>query len=129
MIKGKAPQASQPTDGAAEPKGGVKLQKRMPKAPEPNAVREKTCSKCGSLFRVDADKKFFLCPDCYRKGVAYKRHGGTETRVMILVNCSACGKAEYLSFVPEDREKALCRDCFSKTRPEPNPRADHSRRG
>ncbi|HJU82854.1 MAG TPA: hypothetical protein VJ600_01455 [Holophagaceae bacterium] len=135
MIKGKAPQTA--PEGASaqgeDPKtapGGVKLQKRAPKAPEPEAVREKACARCGTSFRVDPGKKFFLCPDCYRKDVTYKRRGGgSEARVMTLVTCSACGKSEYLSFVPEDRDKALCRDCFAKTRPEPNRGAGHSRRG
>ncbi len=77
---------------------------------------------------MDADKKFFLCPDCYRKDVTYKRRGSSEARVMTLVTCSACGKSEYLSFVPEDREKVLCRDCFAKARPEPKRGEGHSRK-
>jgi CxxC-x17-CxxC domain-containing protein len=127
MIKGKAPQKP---DGGSAPSGSVRLEKRaaQPAPAEAEAVREKACSRCGQMFRVDADKKFHLCPDCYRKSVTYKKRGGAETRVMILVTCSACGKSEYLSFVPEDRDKALCRDCFAKAKPEPNPRTDHSRK-
>ena len=132
MIKGKAPKASEAASGQGEDAtpapGAVKLQKREAKAPAPEAVREKACARCGRSFKVDPGKKFFLCPDCYRKDITYKRRGGSEARVMTLVTCSACGKSEYLSFVPEDRDKALCRECFAKSRPEPKHGQSHSRK-
>lgn len=133
MIKDKAdlPEPSSPEQQRSTPPGGVRLQKREPAAPEAEKVREKLCSRCGAAFKLDPGKKFYLCPDCYRREVLYKRHGSqVETRVMALVTCSACGKEEYLPFTPEDRDKALCRTCFAEAKAaqkEQNPPRRHSR--
>ena len=120
MSKGPKPP---PDEQGAPP--AVRLQKREA-APEPsvNAVRDKVCARCGLPFRLDPGKKFFLCPDCYRREVAYKRKG-TETRVMALISCVQCGKAEYLPFTPDDPKAALCRACFHERKPEPKTPGTH----
>jgi CxxC-x17-CxxC domain-containing protein len=103
----------------------VKLQKReAAPGPSASAPRDKVCARCGLPFRLDPGKKFFLCPDCYRREVAYKRKG-TETRVMALITCVQCGKAEYLPFTPDDPKAALCRDCFKERKPEPKASGTH----
>ena len=120
MSKGSPP----PPDDKAAPKG-VKLQKReAAPGPSASAPRDKVCARCGLPFRLDPGKKFFLCPDCYRREVAYKRKG-TETRVMALITCVQCGKAEYLPFTPDDPKAALCRDCFKERKPEPKASGTH----
>lgn len=108
----------------------VRLTKRVPVAPpDPKAPREKICAECGLHFRVEAGQKFFLCPDCYRRSFTYKRKGGqTAARVLTHITCAACGTQEYLPFVPEDPAKALCRACYAKQRPEPNPTPRHPHR-
>ena len=104
---------------------GIRLQKRQPAAPpSASAVRDKVCARCGLPFRLDPGKKFFLCPDCYRREVAYKRKG-TSARVMALISCAQCGKAEYLPFTPDDPKTALCRDCFRERKPEPRAAEPH----
>lgn len=104
---------------------GVRLQKRQPAAaPAADAVRDKVCARCGLTFRLDPGKKFFLCPDCYRREVAYKRKG-TSARVMALISCAQCGKAEYLPFTPDDPKAALCRTCFRERGAEPKAPAPH----
>jgi CxxC-x17-CxxC domain-containing protein len=109
---------------------GVKLIKRGPVAPpEPEAPREKICSECGHRFRMDGGKKFYLCPDCYRRSFVYNRGGaGDAARVLIHITCSKCGSQEYLPFLPDDPAKALCRACFAIERPEPRRPSKHSRR-
>lgn len=116
----------EPSTTPAAPSGkGVLLKKRTPAAePSTAAIRDKVCARCGLPFRLDPGKKFFLCPDCYRREVAYKRKG-TETRVMALITCIQCGKAEYLPFTPDDPKTALCRDCFRERKPEPKADAPH----
>ncbi|HTL97317.1 MAG TPA: hypothetical protein VL181_00805 [Holophagaceae bacterium] len=120
MSKGPKPP---PDEQGAPP--AIRLQKREA-APEPSAtaVRDKVCARCGLPFRLDPGKKFFLCPDCYRREVAYKRKG-TETRVMALISCVQCGKAEYLPFTPDDPKTALCRACFHERKPEPKAPGTH----
>lgn len=109
--------AERPTEVPA-PKG-ILLKKRPP-TPEPTvaAVRDKLCARCGLPFRLDQGKKFFLCPDCYRREVGYKRKGA-DTRVMALITCIQCGKAEYLPFTPDDPKASLCRECFRTKKLEP----------
>lgn len=107
------------------PAKGIRLQKRQPPpVPAVAAVRDKVCARCGLPFRLDPGKKFFLCPDCYRREVAYKRKGAT-TRVMALIACIQCGKAEYLPFTPDDPKTALCRECFRERKPEPKASEPH----
>ena len=119
------PGASPEESSSTPPAKGVLLKKRAP-APEPSAtaIRDKVCARCGLPFRLDPGKKFFHCPDCYRREVAYKRKG-TETRVMALITCVQCGKAEYLPFTPDDPKAALCRDCFREKKPEPKAAGPH----
>ena len=119
------PGDDRPAEPAVLPAKGILLKKRQP-APEPGAaaVRDKVCARCGLPFRLDPGKKFFLCPDCYRREVAYKRKG-TETRVMALITCIHCGKAEYLPFTPDDPKTALCRACFREHKPEPRAPEPH----
>lgn len=104
--------------------------KRVPVAPpEPDAPREKICAECGVRFKIEGGKKFYLCPDCYRRSFVYKPHGGRETaRILTRITCAKCGAQEYLPFVPEDLAKALCRACFATERPEPKRPSKHSRR-
>ncbi len=122
---GAEPATEPSTASTAVPTKGILLKKRQPiAAPTTAAVRDKVCARCGLPFRLDPGKKFFLCPDCYRREVAYKRKG-TETRVMALISCVQCGKAEYLPFTPDDPKTALCRDCFREKKPEPKAAGPH----
>lgn len=119
------PTVERPDEPSATPAKGVLLKKRTPvAAPSASAIRDKVCARCGLPFRLDPGKKFFLCPDCYRREVAYKRKG-TETRVMALITCVQCGKAEYLPFTPDDPKTAMCRDCFREKKPEPKAAEPH----
>ena len=118
-------------EGAGSPpKPAVRLTKRLPVAPpEPEAPRDKACAECGRMFRLEGGKKFYLCPDCYRRSFTYKAKGGREAaRILSFITCAKCGAQEYLPFVPEDPAKALCRVCFAAERPEPKPPTKHPRR-
>lgn len=114
---------------AAVPGPSVRLIKRTPVAPpEPEAPREKICAECGHRFVIEGGKKFYLCPDCYRRSFVYKRGGKDTARILTHITCAKCGAQEYLPFVPEDPAKALCRACFATERPEPKRPSKHSRR-
>jgi CxxC-x17-CxxC domain-containing protein len=119
------PGVERPAELPPVPAKGILLKKRQP-TPEAAAaaVRDKICARCGLPFRLDPGKKFFLCPDCYRREVAYKRKGAT-TRVMALITCIQCGKAEYLPFTPDDPKASRCRDCFREHKPEPKASEPH----
>lgn len=105
--------------GAAGPK--VQLTKRSAApVPEESAPREKICAECGIRFRLEPGKKFYLCPDCYRRAMARRPHGDRgATRILTHITCARCGSQEYVPFVPEDPSKALCRACFAAERTEP----------
>jgi CxxC-x17-CxxC domain-containing protein len=127
--------AKEPGTGGEVPEAEAKpapvlLTKRTPAVPpDPKAPREKICSECGTHFKVETGQKFFLCPDCYRRSFTYKRKGGKEAaRVLIHITCAACGAQEYLPFLPDEPDKALCRACFAKERPEPKPAPRHPSR-
>lgn len=113
----------------APPRPGVRLTKRTPVLPpDPSAAREKICAECGIKFQLESGKKFFLCPDCYRRSFARQRGGKDTARILTHITCSKCGAQEYLPFVPEDPAKALCRACFATERPEPRRPAKPPRR-
>lgn len=118
-----------PAAGPASTQPGVRLIKRTPVAPpEPEAPREKICAECGHRFVIEGGKKFYLCPDCYRRSFVYKRGGKDTARILTHITCARCGAQEYLPFVPEDPAKALCRACFALERPEPKRPPKHPRR-
>ncbi len=129
-----------PVPGDPEPTGsapavespavGVRLTKRVAVAPpSADAAREKVCSECGARFRLDPGKKFFLCPDCYRRSFSYRSRGaGDAARILTHITCARCGAQEYVPFVPEDPAKALCRACFAAERPKPTRPPRPSRR-
>ncbi len=107
----------------------VRLTKRVPVAPPaPSAPREKICAECGIKFQLESGKKFFLCPDCYRRSFARQRGGKGAARILTHITCVRCGAQEYLPFVPEDPAQALCRACFAAERPEPKAPSRHPRR-
>jgi CxxC-x17-CxxC domain-containing protein len=126
----KRPQAVPSTDNASEttqPAGAVILRKREAASDEAT-VREKLCAQCSRSFRVEPEQKFYLCPDCYRRNFVQKREKGrSETRILTHITCSSCGTQEYLPFVPDDREKALCRACFKAQKPEQKRSSEHPR--
>lgn len=125
-----APGQTPAPERVVAPGPSVRLTKRVPVAPpEPEAPRDKICAECGVRFRIEGGKKFYLCPDCYRRSFVYKQRGGQETaRILTRITCAKCGAQEYLPFVPEDLAKALCRACFATERPEPKRPSKHSRR-
>jgi len=98
--------------------GSVMVQKRVA-ASEP-APREKLCASCGKPFHLTPDQKYYLCPNCYRKGLpAPKRPSKKgEAQVLIQIRCVECGTEEYLDFVPSDPNATYCRACFAKRKRE-----------
>jgi CxxC-x17-CxxC domain-containing protein len=108
----------------------VRLIKRAPvPAPEEDAARDKVCAECGIRFRLEPGKKYFLCPDCYRRSFTYRQRGAREAaRILTHITCARCGTQEYVPFVPEDPAQALCRACFAAERPEPKRASRHTRR-
>jgi len=122
-------EAATRAQGAAPAGPPVLLTKRVPVAPpEPSAPRDKICAECGIKFHLESGKKFFLCPDCYRRSFARQRGGKDGARILTHITCVRCGTQEYLPFVPEDPAKALCRACFAAERPEPKRPSKHPRR-
>ena len=116
---------------ASTPKApAVRITKRTPVAPaDGDPSREKICAECGVRFKLDPGKKFFLCPDCYRRSFTYRQRGGRDAaRILTHITCARCGAQEYVPFVPEDPAQALCRVCFAAERPEPKRPSRHSRR-
>jgi CxxC-x17-CxxC domain-containing protein len=95
-----------------KPKGplpGVRVTKR---SATPDPRREKACADCGKSFLVEPGQKFYLCPNCYQKAFKPKRKKAQDTQVLAQITCAACGKKEFLPFLPEAPEKALCQSCF-----------------
>ncbi len=119
-----------PTPATASEAPRIRLTKRAPAAePADEAAREKICAECGTRFRLDPGKKYFLCPDCYRRSFTYRTRGGQEAaRILTHITCARCGAQEYVPFVPEDPAQALCRACFAAERPEPRRASRHPRR-
>ena len=64
---------------------------------------------------MEPDKKFYLCPDCYRREILQKRYSNPKaTRILTHIVCVKCGTQEYLPFLPEDPNNSLCRACYSE---------------
>lgn len=98
------------SDGKTKgPLPGVRVTKR---ATEPDPRREKACAQCGRDFLLEPGQKFYLCPTCYQKAFKPKRKKAQDTQVLTQITCAACGKREFLPFLPEDPSKALCQACF-----------------
>ena len=112
------------------PAPAVRLTKRTPPPPpDPEASRDKICAECGVRFRLEPGKKFFLCPDCYRRSFTYRQRGGREAaRVLTHITCAQCGTEAYVPFLPEDPAKALCPACFAEARQKTQGPAKPSRR-
>jgi CxxC-x17-CxxC domain-containing protein len=106
--------------------GSVMVQKRKAEA-EPT-LREKLCAGCGKPFHLEAEQKFYLCPDCYRKAqpAPKKSVRKGEAQVLIQIRCADCGVVEYLDFVPSDPNATYCRACFSKRKRELKGPAQHA---
>jgi DNA-directed RNA polymerase subunit RPC12/RpoP len=114
---GASPEPSNETPLSPQSKGAVRVQKRDAEAAP--TLREKICAECSKTFTVEAEHKFFICPECYRRRFARKPARKGETQVLIQIQCVECGAQDYLDFMPNDPANAYCRACYTRKKREP----------
>lgn len=113
------PEAGTPSDAPIpeKPLGPVLVQKRKPVTVSP--VRQKICETCKRPFTMAVDQKFFICPDCYKKTLPPRKPNRQgDAQVLTQIRCAECGATEYVGFIPQDPELALCKSCFGKRKRE-----------
>jgi len=89
-----------------------------------------TCADCGATFTFSASEQELFksrgylnepkrCPECRqarRSRSTGTTSGGSGTRQMFTVTCSACGKTAEVPFEPRGDRPVYCSDCYRKTR-------------
>jgi CxxC-x17-CxxC domain-containing protein len=89
------------------------------------------CIDCGAEFVFTAGEQLFFhdkqfkndpkhCKQCKAKCV----HGGSRVRPETRINCSQCGEATTVPFMPTQGRPVLCRSCFQQRQGKPKAAAE-----